>query len=215
MIRQLSLLLGTAAVITVLSLAAHAAPVPENLSFAVMRNGEKIGTTTLNVERNGAQTVAHVTTYVEVKLAFITVYRFAQTWTEHWNGDRLVALQYRTDDNGKVENVAARNDGNALAVEANGRQSRLDPATIPANPWNPLIVRARMALDPQDGTLTPVSALDHGENQVMVNGRPTLAHHYSIRTSFSQDVWYDRNSRPVRAEMRGRDGSTISVELSR
>jgi hypothetical protein len=194
------------------SLAAQAEPTAENLSFAVMRNGEKIGTTTLNVARDGAQTVAQVSTHIAVKFAFVTVYRFDQQETERWAGGRLIALAARTDDNGTVHNVAARRDGNALSVDVDGRVSLLDPATITASPWNPSIVRTRTALNPQDGKLTPVSAVDLGQQELIVDGRPTLTHHYSIRTNFPQDVWYDSNQRLIKVEMHGSDGSTIRYQ---
>jgi hypothetical protein len=196
------------------SFGAQAAPTAGSVDFAVMRNGERIGTTTLSVERDGAQTVSRLATHIAVKLAFVTVYRFDQHETERWAGDRLIALHSRTDDNGTVHTVAARRDGDVLAVEADGRVSRLDAATIPASPWNPAIVSRTTALNPKDGTLTPVSVIDYGEERVVVDGRPTLAHHYSIRTSFPQDVWYDRNQRLIKVELHGSDGSTIRYQRS-
>lgn len=212
LVQQLFTALGMFAAGMAMSVAALAAPASENLRFAVMRNGEKIGTTTLDVMRDGGRTVAHVDTHIAVRLAFITVYRFDQSEIERWAGDRLISLASRTNDNGTVHNVAARSDGNALSVDADGKVSRLDPATIPASPWNPSIVHESVALNPQDGKLTPVSVVDYGEEQITIDGRPIWAHHYSIRTNFPQDVWYDRNSRLVKVEIHGRDGSTIRYQ---
>src|SRR5215213_7627008 len=60
MTRQLTLSVGAFVAVTALAFVAHAAPVAENLKFVIVRNGENIGTTTLSVERNGAQTVTQV-----------------------------------------------------------------------------------------------------------------------------------------------------------
>lgn len=212
--RRLSVAFGTFVATTAISVVAYAAPAAEDLNFAVVRNGQKIGTTTLTVAHEGEQTVAHVDTHIAVKLAFVTVYRFDQNETERWAGDRLISLAARTDDNGTVHNVAARRDGDTLSVDADGRVSRLDAATIPATPWNASIVRERVALNPQDGKLMPVSVVDHGEEQVTVGGRRSWAHHYSIRTNFPQDVWYDQSSHLIQVEIHGRDGSTIRYQRS-
>ena len=65
---------------------------------------------------------------------------------------------------------------------------------------------------PADGTLTPVSVVDHGEEPLVLQGHPTTAHHYSVRTSFPQDVWYDRQDQLLKVELRGSDGSKIQYQ---
>ena len=70
-----------------------------------------------------------------------------------------------------------------------------------------------MALSTQDGSVTPVSVTDHGEEQLVLQGRPLTAHHYSIKTNIPQEVWYDRHRRLVQVELHGSDGSTIRYQL--
>ena len=77
---------------------------------------------------------------------------------------------------------------------------------------SPELVQRTMALNLQDGTLTPVSVIDHGTEQLVLQGRPTTAHHYSINTSMAQDVWYDEQKQLVRVEMSGSDGSRIHYQ---
>ena len=60
---------------------------------------------------------------------------------------------------------------------------------------------------------TPVSVVDHGEEPLVLQGRPTTtAHHYSIKTSFPQDVWYDQQHQLLKVELRGSDGSRIQYQ---
>ena len=47
------------------------------------------------------------------------------------------------------------------------------------------------------------------EEPLVLQGRATTARHYSIKTSFPQDVWYDRQYQLLKVELRGSDGSTI------
>ncbi len=194
------------------SAATPAEPEPMTTTFAVIRNGEPIGTSTFHPQRNGREMIANFATHVQVKIFSITVYRFDQQETERWADGRLVALDAVTDDNGTIHKVTAQNRGNALAVEADGRLSEVDPGVIPASLWNTALTRQRLALNTQDGSLTPVSVVDHGEERLLLHGRPLLAHHYSIKTSFPQDVWYDQQQRLVKVVMQGSDGSQIQYQ---
>lgn len=199
---------------------AHAqakAPAPRDattLNYAVTRDGDRIGSTTLRLVHDGGATTAEVATHVLVKVAYITVYRFEQHETEQFAGDKLLALKSVTDDNGTVHNVSATSSGGTLAVEADGKRSTIDPAMIPVSLWNASLLQKTRALDPRNGKVTPVAVVDHGEEQLMLDGRPTPAHHYSIDTGISQDVWYDRRHRLVKVEMHAVDGSKIQYKLT-
>jgi hypothetical protein len=184
------------------------------LNFAVLRNGGQIGTSTMRVRRNGPETVAEVVTHIQVKIAYVTVYRFDQTVMEHWTGASLVEMNSLTDDNGTVHKVGARRAGDTLSVEADGKTSEVEPVVIPATLWNAALVQGTVALDPQDGSVTPIALVDHGEEQLELEGGPTTAHHYSIDAGMPQDVWYDEHDRLVKVELVGRDGSKIEYRPS-
>jgi hypothetical protein len=118
-----------------------------------------------------------------------------------------------TRDNGTTHRVTATRKGDRLLVDGDGRTSAVDPGLMPYNPWNAALLHTRMALNIKDGSVTPVSVTDRGEERVMLQGRAMTAHHYSIRTTFPQDVWYDRQHRLVQVELHGSDGSTIRYQL--
>jgi hypothetical protein len=182
------------------------------MRYAVIRDGQQIGTTTVLLRRNGTSTSAEVKTNIQVKIAYITVYRYEQTETEQWKDGKLEAMSAVTDDNGTVHKVSARNDGKALAVDADGKVSKVDASLVPVSLWNAALVKSTMAINPQDGSVTRVSVIDHGNEDVVLQGRPTPARHYSIATTFPQDVWYDQHHQLIRVEMRGSDGSKIHYQ---
>lgn len=184
------------------------------LNFAVTRNGEQIGSTAVKLRRSGDQTIAETATNIQVKIAFITVYRYEQRLTEHWSGGKLEAMSAVTDDNGSVHRVSATRSGDKLSVNADGKVSQVDPAMVPANLWNAALVRMRAALDPKDGSVMPVSVVDRGNEQLVVQGRALTAHRYSIRTTIPQEVWYDEHQHLLKVELRGSDGSTIDTTRS-
>lgn len=214
--RNFSFVLGTliAAVSIVTGNAAHADGNVTTMNFAVTRNGEQIGSTSVKLQREGDRTIAETATRVQVNIAFITVYRYEQRLTEHWIGGKLAALSAVTDDNGSIHRVSATRTGDMLSVDTDGKVSQVDPAMMPANLWNPSLVRMRAALDPKDGSVMPVSVVDRGEEQLVIQGRALRAHRYSIKTTIPQEVWYDEHQRLLKVELRGSDGSTIKTTRS-
>jgi hypothetical protein len=207
--------IGAAVVLSAIFTARAEPPGPNDmtLNFAVMRNDDQIGTSVIRLRRNGQETIAEINTHVQVKIAYVTVYRFDQSETEHWSDGRLVALSSLTNDNGTTHKVFAKRTGKTLSVEVDGKASEVDPKVTLVSLWNAALVqKTTMALNPQDGTITPMSVIDHGEEQLVLEGRATTAHHYSIKTSFPQDVWYDQRDRLVKVELRASDGSRIHYQ---
>jgi hypothetical protein len=213
--RKLFLVLGTCVLFVsiIFSAAAKAEGNVTTLNFAVTRDGDRIGTCTVRLHRDGSHTIAEVATHIQVKIAFITVYRYEQRETERWIDGKLVAMNAVTDDNGTIRKVSATSNGDKLSVNADGKVSEVDPAVVPVSLWNPSLLRKSEGLDTQRGSIVPVSVVDHGKEELVLQGRPTIAHHYSIKTTFPQDVWYDEHQRLLKVELRGSDGSTIQYQL--
>jgi hypothetical protein len=196
----------------VLAATAQAGVDDTTLNFAVTRNGDRIGTTSVRLQRDGRDMVAEIATRIQVKIAYVTVYRFEQRETERWTDGKLVGLHSVTDDNGTLHKVSAARNGDKLSVTADGKVSEVDPAVVPASLWNASLVKKTLALNPQDGSIVPVTVIDHGKEQLVLQGRATTAHHYSINTNFPQDVWYDEQYRLLKVELRGSDGSRIQYQ---
>jgi len=208
--RRLSLL--CAALAAALTGPAQAEPEARTLHYTVVRDGEPIGTSTVRIRKSGPETVAEVATRIAVKIAFVTVYRYEQHETERWADGRLVALNAVTDDNGTPHKVSATRSGGKLRLEADGKVSEVDPALMPFSPWNAELVRKTAALSTNDGRVTPLSVTDLGEEELVLQGRPLTARHYSLKASFPQEVWYDRERRLVQVEIHGSDGSKIRYQ---
>ena len=194
------------------SSAAPAEPMAETLRFAVMREGQQIGTNTIELRRNGSETTVQMMTQVQVKIAFVTVYRFEQTETEHWVGGKLMALSAVTNDNGTRHRVKATRTNDRLTIEADGKTTEVAGNTIPASLWNPLLLEKTVAFNPQDGTMMPIAVTDRGVDQLVVQGRAKRTRHYVINSTFPQDVWYDDARQLVKVELKVSDGSTIRYQ---
>ena len=183
------------------------------MKFAVTRDDAPIGTNTIDVIRKGAETSVQIVTHVAVGVAFFTLYKFDQTETELWTNGRLLAMNAITDDNGTLHHTNANCQGGKLVVEGDGQVRNLATTILPASLWNPAMLSQNVALNPEDGKLVPVSVVDRGEDNLTVAGRLEHAHHYILKTLFSQDVWYDDGHHLVKMELKGADGSTIRYQL--
>ena len=206
-------LLILAAVLSIGGSVAKAESLAETMRYAVMRNGQQIGSNTIELRRNGPETSVQIVTHVEVKIAFVTVYRFDQTETERWVGGKLMALNAVTHDNGTVHRVTATRTNDKLAIEADGKLTQVAGNTVPASLWNPLLLEKTVAFNPQDGKIMPIAVTDRGEDQLIVQGRAKRARHYVINTTFPQEVWYDEARQLLKVELKGSDGSTIRYQL--
>jgi hypothetical protein len=204
----------SAALIVMLSVlpvaAAVTAQVPSGtMRFAIMRNGEQIGTHAIEISRTGPETNVRITTDLAVKVLFVTAYRLQHSATERWVNGQLVAFNSTTDNNGTRHKVSAAVGASGLAVEADGKTSRVEKDVVPASLWNPELTRRKAALDTQDGQVDPISVTDDGMEDLILGARTVKAHHYEIKGRYSQDIWYDESGRLVQVKLIGSDGSII------
>jgi hypothetical protein len=193
---------------------AHADPGVEQMKFSVTRDGAQIGTNTIDVVRRGAETNVQIVTHVLVGMAFFTLYKFDQTETESWANGRLLAMNAVTDDNGTLHRMNASNCNGELVVDHDGQVQKMASSVVPASLWNPAMLSQNVALNPEDGKLVPVSVVDRGEDNLVIDGRTARTHHYMVKTVYAEDVWYDDEHRLVKMELKGSDGSTIQYQLS-
>jgi hypothetical protein len=191
---------------------AQADMAPETMKFAVMRGDTQIGTNTIDIGRNGGETNVRIVTHIEVGMAFLTLYKYDQTETEQWANGHLLAMNSLTNDNGRLHRVIASNRQGKMVVEGDGRLHMADAAIFPISLWNPPFPDKSVGLNPQDGSIVPIAVTDKGVADIAVEGRSQRAHHFAIKSTFSQDVWYDGQGRLIRVEMHGSDGSTIHYE---
>jgi hypothetical protein len=193
----------------ILPITAMASPATETRSFAIIRNGEQIGTNTIWLHHDGPDTLVEISTSIAVKIAFLTLYRFEQTESEHWADGRFVSMHSTTDDDGTMHRVSADASTGALSVTADGKTRRMAGNLMPSSLWNPVLARQPSVLSTVDGSLLRIAVADRGTEDLAVWGRQIAAHHYSLRSIYSQDVWYDDRGDLVRVQLRGTDGSTI------
>ncbi len=195
------------------SLGAGPPAVPEAIRFDILRNGQKIGTHEIDISRAGPEISVNIVTDITVKVLFVTAYRFEHTSSERWQNGRLVALDASTNNNGTQHKVSVAQGPSGLELKADGKTGRLDRDIVPGSLWNPVLLKRTVMLDSQEGTILPVAVTDEGTEELTIKSHPIKAHRYTIKSTFSQDVWYDDQGHLVRAKLIASDGSVIEYQL--
>jgi hypothetical protein len=207
------LLFLVAATLGTLLLGEAAQAATETWRYAITRNGDQIGTHSIEIDRSGTETSVSIATNLTVKVLFIVAYHFQHAASEHWVNGHLVAMSSTTDNNGTHHKITIATKPSGLEMDADGKPVHVDPTIIPTSLWNPELLRRSVMLDSQEGAILPLTVVDDGPDQITIKNQPVKTHHYTLKSKFTQDVWYDEHQRLVQARFLGSDGSVIMYQV--
>jgi hypothetical protein len=196
-----------------------AVPVPDGfppagtITYDVWREGSKIGTHSVDFLRDGDKLTVRTKIRIEVKLLFITIYRFEHDAQEDWVAGKLMRFAAKTDDNGTDRDVLLERTGEELRGHYNAEQAMLPGDIIPGSLWNPATVDQSQLIEPTKGRAKAVTIIDRGMETVQVGSQSIEAHHYSITGDLRREVWYGPDGEVVQAGYRVKDGSLLTFKL--
>ena len=175
-----------------------AAPEEHAWNFRVFLNDSPIGQHRFTLRRDGEDAELRSEARFEVKLLFISAYRYAHTAVERWRGNCLTGMTARTDDDGKKLSVdaaatfaASAQQGNGLAVSTGSGRQPLDGCVMSFAYWNPALLKQERLLNAQTGEHEAVKISDSGDERIVVRGVPVTARRYRIAGSKNPiDIWY-------------------------
>ena len=167
-----------------------ALPTSREIAFHILRNGDPIGHHSVTFRRQDGRLLVAIEIDIEVRFAFLTLFRYRHENREAWREGRLVALDSWTDDDGTRYEVTARATPEGVRVE--GRHGTfLAPAqVIPTSYWNAATVRQTRLLDTQYGRLVDVAVRPVGEDSVARGGEEVQARKYIVSGDLDLEVWY-------------------------
>jgi len=190
----------------------------KTLEYTVLRDGKPIGTHAYTIDTNGADTQVQVSTDIQVKVLFITAYKFKHNSQEVWSNGRLVSLKSTTDDDGTDKALTAKAEDGKITldsmVKGQDRRQFAAAAAIPASLWNPAIVTQTAIVNTLDGKLMKVKVANVGSEQVDAGGAKVTAHHYKISGELTRDLWFDDAGRLVRVSFPDKTSTEIVYALN-
>jgi len=189
---------------------------PGNLVFRVLRNGTEIGTHRVSFSAAaGGRVMVQTRIELAMKLAFITAFRYRQEADELWQGDRVVWVKCRTDDDGDVTEVSGALNGSRFRLTGPAGIVTTRPDVFTSNSlWNARVVDHRALIDLQRGDEVDLAVRRVGEARVRAAAAEVTAEHYQIETArILADLWHDTTGRWVKAMFKIR-GHTIEYVLA-
>lgn len=209
MLHRRSLVLAAPAVLAAGG-AIAAIPPGNRIAFTVTRNDSQIGTHALTFTRDGSDVRVAIAIDFAVRFVGITAFRYTHRNTELWRGDRLLAIDATTDNNGTALAVTARAGGAGITVEGTEAGTYVAPIeAISTSYWHGAFLRGQK-IDTQGGKLLVTTLEQLGEETIDVAGRPTPAQRWRIAGDLKLDIWYDRAGAWSALRFARSDGSVIA-----
>lgn len=177
--------------------------------FDVTYDDRRIGSHRFTVTEEGGEEQVRSEADFEVKVLFMSVFRYRHVATERSASGCLTELESETDDNGKPFAVAIETFGDQLRVSK--RKPEASETTLPVecattfSYWDLERLQRDALVNAQNGQLTPVQLTELGATSL--DGEPAL--HYRLDPEGMDPItlWYrDSDRRWLGLETRRGDG---------
>jgi hypothetical protein len=180
--------------------------------FDVVRDGSKIGTDIVDIEKQGDTTIVKFTTKVLVKIMFIEAYRFESVASETWKGGQFVAFKSVSDDNGTKHTINVTSSGEKFHFEVDGRRSEVPKMPIPGTLWSRDVSKQNEVFDPSNGKRLSIKVKDLGDETLTIGGTPRQVRHFKVSGDLERDLWYDGDYL-IRMKLIGSDNTPVISDL--
>ena len=169
---------------------------PKGLTFAVFRNGAKIGEHHVGFAGDGDSFSATTEADMTVKLGPVPVFRYRHHAVETVRGGAFASLETSSTSNGKQEHVTAEKTAAGVSVDCPSGKAMLPASAGPLNHWNPRNFAGPL-FNPETGRLMKLAVAKAG------------AGHWTLRGEIEMDDFYDDAGAWLAAKAKGTDGSAI------
>ena len=144
----------TVLLIYFLSLTAQSFPLPKEnkATYDVIRKNKVIGS--IETTFNNKDLILEITTVVdiEVKVLFVTAYKFYQTSKETWMDNEFIKIDGYADFEDEREYFIKGEDvDNIFLASGMDGELKLDKSILPLNYWNKEILKQNKIFDTQKG----------------------------------------------------------------
>ena len=129
-------------------------PQSGEIAFEIIRKNKNIGSHTISFSKNNEILQVNIDVNINVKLGFLTIYKYRHKNTEYWKDGRLMKISTNSLTNSKKEYfVEGQKNNDFFEYEGvdNIKKTGLD--IIPISYWNYEILDRDVFLDSQKGIL--------------------------------------------------------------
>lgn len=138
-----------------------AKPITAKNTYDVFRNGDKIGRHTITFEKSGDRLDVTSKTFMQVKVLFVSAFKYEYDSQEHWCGGAMQSVYTKTNNNGKDILTEGSVDGDQfrMNVSKEGVESQsVSPVPLfPTNHWNKVVLKQEALFDTIKGSLFDIT----------------------------------------------------------
>jgi Family of unknown function (DUF6134) len=149
-----------------------------NLTFAVFRNGSRIGEHIITFSGDGATLTAVTDAIMMVKIGPVPVFKYHHHAVEKRTDGVFASLETSTTTNGKDEHVEAERAAGGVRVDCSYGKTTFSPDTNPMTHWNPQIFGGPPLFNPQTGKILKVRTARVAPNHVTIRGEAEIDDFY-------------------------------------
>ncbi len=162
--------------------------------FEVSLDDRKIGYHSFTLREDAGRSVLETKAAFDVKLLFITAFRYRHSNVEVWDDGCLESIDARTDSNGKMYEVKGTRKAERLSIMRASGDDELEECVRTFAYWNPDVLGAERLLNSQTGEYESVVVRAEGEDRIDVNGESVAALRYTLSAAAGDiKLWYSKS----------------------
>ena len=181
----------------------------ETLTFDVLRDGTPVGSHTVSFFREEESLVVETKLDITIKFLMFTAYRLDYSSKALWSDGRLIFLEARTDDDGKIGLVNAQRSNGLIRITGPDGSKAVTSDIFPTNHWNVAVTQSAEVLNTITGQVNKVSIRNLGLETITAEKIEIKARRWTYTGDIKNEVWYDDEGRWVKMRFTGKDGSSI------
>jgi len=172
-------------------------PLERQWRFTVLLDGKPVGHHHVDLASSNGELTYRSETRLDVKILFLTVFRYLHTDTEFWRDDCLTRIESNTNNDGKPEFVRGARSGPSFVVATNAGSNEMTASCVMTFAyWNPRILSATRLMNAQTGEYVPVRITAPAQDQLLVSGSWIAAERYTIvGDKLNIELWYAPDGR--------------------
>lgn len=187
--------LGLLAAFASALLSTPAAAADQAWEFEVSLDDRRIGYHRFLLSEDGDRRVLETEAAFDVKLLFITAFRYRHSNVEVWDDGCLESINARTDSNGRMFEVKGTRKAERLSIMRNNGDDELEECVRTFAYWDPAVLEADRLLNSQTGEYESVSVRDDGNDVISIDGMPVAARRYVLSAKAGDiRLWYAADS---------------------
>jgi hypothetical protein len=174
-------------------------PAERQWRFTVLLDGKPIGHHHVDLSGGTAEIEYRSETKLNVKVLFLTVFRYLHVDREIWRDDCLTKIESTTDDDGKAQFVrGAKGSASFTLATDRGDRELSAPCVMTFAYWNPRVLSATQLMNAQTGEYAAVRIDALGRERVQVRGQQVDAEHFAIvGDKLNIELWYAARSEGI------------------